>query len=97
VGSVFKVAIAFILFHFIYFVMLEPVRLSGLLVKLRPALKPEIVNSVYFWLIDFKPVFLTSAYFIAFSAFIMVAIPIGTILIVSRRAKMIIDHEQSWS
>jgi hypothetical protein len=97
VGSVFKVAVAFILFHFIYFVVLEPVRLSGLLLKLRPALKPEIVNSIYLWLIDFKPVFLTSAYFIAFSAFIMVAIPLGTILIVSRRAKRIIEHEQTWS
>jgi len=95
-GAILKMILAFIMFHFIYFVVLEPVRLAKLLLKLRSFIKYETLNSIYLWLLDFKPVFLTSAYFIVFTTFLLIIIPTGSIFIRSRKTKKLMGKETQW-
>jgi hypothetical protein len=95
-GAILKMILAFILFHFIYFVVLEPHRLANFLIKLKWLAKYETLNSIYLWLLDFKPVFLTSAYFIVFTTFLLIVIPTGSIFIRSRKTKKLMEKETQW-
>lgn len=96
-GALLKMIIAFILFHTIYFFFLSPEFLSRNLLKLRHFIKYETLNKVYHFLLEFKPVFLISSYFLVFATFLMIAIPVVSIIISSRRTRKEIEREGKWA
>lgn len=79
VGSILKAVIAFLFFHFIYLVILKD---AYILAVLRFIEKPlgsyshNVLNKVYYWIVDFKPVFLTAAWFGVITTAIFVAVPL---------------------
>jgi len=96
-GALLKLVIAFILFHTIYFYLLSPKFLTRNLLKLSPFVKYETLKRIYLFLIEFKPVFLISSYFLIFTTFLMIFIPMLSILISSRRTKKEIEWEERWA
>lgn len=96
-GALLKMVIAFILFHTIYFYLLSPDFLSKNLLKFSHFIKYETLNKIYKFLIEFRPVFLTSSYFIVFTTILMIAIPIVSIIIGSRKTRKEIEKEEKWT
>lgn len=97
VGALVKLIIVFILFHFIYFVVLDPTRVASFLIRFRASgVKYEVLDSIYRFLMDFRPVFLTSAYFVVFTTILLIAIPAVSIFVGSRRTKRAMQQEEMW-
>jgi len=95
-GALTKMVVAFILFHFIYFIILEPDRLGRWLSKLTWLVKYDTLNGVYQWLLDFRPVFLTSSYFVVLTTVLMIVIPLVGIHFGAAKTQRIIEQEQQW-
>ncbi len=95
-GAVLKMVIVFILFHTVYFYFLDGKFLSRNLLKLHPFIKYQSLEKIYNFLMEFKPVFLTSSYFVIVTTVLMIGIPLVTILVVSRRTRRLIKQEQRW-
>lgn len=96
IGAVLKMVIMFILFHTIYFLILSPDFLSRNLLKLRPFIKHASLEGIYTFLLGFRPVFLSSAYFVIFTTLLMIGIPLISIFISSRKTMEAIDREKEW-
>jgi len=95
-GALLKMLMAFIGFHFAYFVLLEPDRLAGWLLKLQWLAKYDALNATYQWLLDFRPVLLISAYFVVFTTLFTLAVPLAGIFLVSRKMKRLMEQEATW-
>jgi hypothetical protein len=95
-GTLLKLIIAFILFHSIYFFVLEPSSLAKILMKFKPFFKYETLNGIYGFLCDFRPVFLVSSYFLVFTSALVMVFLSGSIVINSRRTRRIIQEEEKW-
>ncbi len=95
-GALLKMIIIFILFHTVYFYFLSEKFLARNLLKLKPLLKYETLERIYVFLIQFKPVFLISSYFLIFTTALMILIPLASIRIGSRKTKLEIEKEEKW-
>ncbi len=78
-GAVLKLILAFIFYHFIYLVVLKEERVASFLLSIHSRFKGDYINDVYSWVLNFKPVFLTSAYFIALTTALFILIPLSSI------------------
>ena len=96
-GALLKMVIVFILFHTIYFYFLSHDFLVRNLLRLRRLVNYETLERVYAFLTEFKTVFLISSYFIVFTTFLMIAIPVLSILISSRKTRAEIKKEERWA
>ncbi len=83
IGAVFKMVIAFLFFHFLYFVILTEDRLSSALLHLQERVAFETLDGVYRWVLAFKPVFLTSAWLVVLTTLIFITIPMVTVIMKS--------------
>ncbi len=79
IGALFKMVIAFLFFHFLYFVILTEERLSTALLHLKDRVAFETLDQIYRWTLGFKPVFLTSAWLVVLTTLIFIAIPMITV------------------
>ncbi|RMD59386.1 MAG: hypothetical protein D6828_01565 [Nitrospirae bacterium] len=76
-GATFKMIIAFVFFHFVYFfVITDSVlgKIFGFLYK--TGLNRQHLNSFWNWIFTFKPVFLTSAWFVVITTLVFLAVPV---------------------
>ncbi len=96
VGAFLKMAISVIVFHFMYFKVLTEDTLSSILLKFYPFIRYESLNATYAWLLEFKPVFLTLAYFTVFVSLIYVAIPWMSVLVFSGKIRRRMKREEKW-
>lgn len=81
-GAVAKTILAVVIFHFIY-LSLTPTLVITILNHFKTVVSPEKLNSAYFWIMNFKPAFLTSSWVIIFSTILFVAIPVISITLTS--------------
>lgn len=96
-GAVFKLLLVFIFFHFVYYIVLDPDRLSKYLLMFGKYFKkPDTLNSIYVWLVNFREVFLISAYIVLLTTILFITIPIISIVVQSRKTKKIMEVEQMW-
>ena len=91
-GTIFKTVIVFLGFHFIYFFIFTPQNTGRALHKLK--ISGELYYRVYAWLIEFREVFIPSAYFILFTSVLFIAIPVASILYHKRKQSVEKDVEQ---
>lgn len=96
-GALVKMVAVFIFFHTVYFYLLSPSFLSKNLLKFRQFIKYETLNKIYHFLLEFRPVFLTSSYFLVFATILMIAIPVSSIIVGSRKTKREIEKEKKWA
>jgi len=90
-GAAFKAILAFLGFHFLYFVMLSDANMQKGAQLLYKAHAPRnAVVSAYSWLYDFKPVFLTSAWFVLGVTLVFVLIPTTSMLLARVRNRKLI-------
>jgi len=90
-GAVLKAILAFLGFHFLYFVMLSDTNLQkGAQLLYKAHIPRNAVVSAYSWLYDFKPVFLTSAWFILGVTLVFVLIPTLSMLLARVRNRKLI-------
>ncbi|ORJ57507.1 hypothetical protein [Geothermobacter hydrogeniphilus] len=90
-GSVLKAILAFLGFHFIYFVLLSDANMQkGAQLLYRARIPRNAVVTAYSWLYDFKPVFLTSAWFIVGVTVVFIAIPTISMLLARIRNRKLI-------
>lgn len=90
-GSILKAVLAFLFFHFLYIVLLTDANLHWAATKLASCgLSEPIVLSIYHWVYGFRGIFLTSAWFIAGTTVIFIAIPtVAMLLAIWRNRKLI--------
>lgn len=81
-GAVAKTFLAVVVFHFIY-LSLTPERVMFCLNIFKNLLSPQKMNSAYYWILNFKPLFLTSSWVVIFSTVVFIAIPVITIVSIS--------------
>lgn len=90
-GSLLKAILAFLGFHFLYFVMLSDTNMQkGAQLLYKAHLPRNAVVSVYGWLYDFKPVFLTSAWFVLGVTLVFILIPMFSMLLARLRNRKLI-------
>jgi hypothetical protein len=90
-GAVLKAILAFLGFHFLYFVMLSDTNMQkGAQLLYKAHIPRNAVVSAYSWLYDFKPVFLTSAWFILGVTLVFVLIPTFSMLLARFRNRKLI-------
>lgn len=80
-GAVLKAVVSFLAFHFIYFKIMKDEYLAWVAAKLYYAkVSQSMVEAIYGWMLGFKGVFITSAYFVLVSTLIFVLIPVGGLI-----------------
>ena len=90
-GAVMKTILAYIAFQTIYFYIITESHIFWVSQQLYHArLKPESISRFYYWLVGFRPVFLTSANFVALTTVIFTAIPWMSYLWAKSRNKKLI-------
>ncbi len=90
-GAVLKAILAFLGFHFLYFVVLSDVNMQkGAQLLYKAHIPRNAVVSAYRWIADFKPVFLTSAWFILGVTFVFILIPTVSMLLARLRNRKLI-------
>lgn len=91
-GAVLKAILAFIAFHFLYFVVLSDANMGWAAMALRKIHVPQLaIQAVYHWVYDFRPVFLTSAWFVVGVTLVFIAIPSIAMLLAIRRNRKLIE------
>lgn len=88
-AAVLKMGIIFILFHFIYLKLFTPEKITSVMLTLGNTIDINRLEKPYAWLLNFRPVFLTSAYFVVFSTMLFVGIIAGCYFVALRRNKKI--------
>jgi hypothetical protein len=78
-GAAAKMVVAFILYHFLYMVVLTDEHIIWCAVQLARGFSREHVVSVYTWVMEFRPVFLTSAWFVVATTVAFIAVPLMSI------------------
>jgi len=81
-GAVAKTFIAVVVFHFLY-LSLTPERVMFVLNYFKSVMRPQKLDAIYYWIMNFKPLFLTSSWVIIFSTLLFIAIPVISIIITS--------------
>jgi hypothetical protein len=84
-GAASKMIIAFIFFHFLYMVVFTRDHMIRLLLVFRKYMGTETFISVYRWMMEFRPVFITASYLIVLTTFVFISLPLITMAFVSRR------------
>ena len=79
VGAMLKLILSFIFYHFMFLVVLKEGRVADVLISIQSRIEGEWVHDVFHWIMAFKPVFLTSAYFMALTTAIFIFIPLCSI------------------
>jgi len=80
-GAVVKMALVFLFFHFMYLVILKDDNVASFLIYFKFIADIDTLNKIYMWILKFKPVFLTSAWFVVATTFVFIGIPITSIVI----------------
>ena len=81
-GAVLKAVLSFLGFHFLYFVLLSDTNMQkGAQLLYKVHVPQRAVFSIYGWLYDFKPVFLTSAWFILGITLAFILIPVVSMVL----------------
>jgi|GEM_PF-496383 len=79
--------LTFILYHFIYIKALTPENLVTILGLLDGIFSGQRLAGWYYWLLNFREVFIMSSYFILAMAILYTIIPLASIIMAKRRAK----------
>jgi len=95
-GSVVKIVFSFLLFHILYFIVFAPPFLVKMLLKIGPFMKKDTKLMLFDFFVDFRAVFLTSAYFILFTTLLLIGIPSFYIWRGGKKSKEIMDNEARW-
>lgn len=90
-----KVVFSWVLFHLMYFIAFDPQNLTRILVKM-PFLNKTLKVQMFDFLLQFKPVLLASAYFIAITSVLFVGIPAIFIYRGGRRLEEELRKEREW-
>jgi hypothetical protein len=91
-GAVLKAILAFIGFHFLYIVVMTDTNLQWAAKQLyRLKLSRSSVLSVYDWVLGFRGVFLTSAWFVLGVTIVFIAIPSVAMVLTIRRNRKLIE------
>lgn len=90
-GAVLKAILAFIGFHFLFFVVLADSNMQWAAKALyRMHVPQSTVLAVYHWVYGFRPVLLTSAWFVMGVTAVFIAIPTVALLLASLRNRKLI-------
>jgi len=90
-GSLLKAFISFLGFHFIYFVLLSDANMQkGAQLLYKAHVPRRFVVSAYSWLYDFKPVFLSSAWFVLIVTLVFILIPTISMFLARLRNRKLI-------
>ena len=79
IGSALKVFFSFILFHFLALYVSEPVRLGNFILLARGWISPGRLESMYFFLLNFRRIYLISAWFVLITTICYLSVPFASI------------------
>jgi len=95
-GAVVKTVFAVILFHYIYLYAFEPTNLQKFLWMFSTLVSYDILNAIYIWIGNFRPVLLTASYLVIFTMILMIGIPLISIILGNYKTRRAIEAEQKW-
>ncbi len=94
VAAVVKMAIALVLYHTLW--AIPDGTLAGWLLHFQGYISLETINTIYLWMVNFKPVLLTSSYFVVLMTFLMVLIPLVSIVYCAIKVKREQKRRAKW-
>ena len=86
-GAFFKMFAAFIFFHFLYMNVFSDRVLEAIFSRLHGQVKKDTLITAWYWIYEFKEVFLISAWFIVLSTFLFLLVPVIYFIKSYRRKK----------
>jgi hypothetical protein len=75
-GAFAKMVVAFILYHFVYMIVLTEEHVTWCAVHLAKVVNQNYVINMYRWVMEFRPIFLTSAWFVVATTMAFIAVPL---------------------
>jgi hypothetical protein len=79
IGAVLKVFFSFILFHFLALYVSEPARLGNFILLAAGWISPARLESAYYFLLNFRRIYLISAWFILITTISYLSVPFASI------------------
>ncbi len=98
IGAFFKSILVFFLFHMAYYRLFTVDNIALVLFKIRELNLFHSINymKVFYWLVNFREVFIPSAYFNLAISIVFMVIVIASVVIGRRKSKMIDDFKRGW-
>lgn len=75
-GAFSKMFVVFIFFHFLYFNLFSDKVLEAVFSRLSGNIQNDYLEPVWYWIYDFREVFLISAWFVVLSTFLFLIVPV---------------------
>jgi hypothetical protein len=95
-AGILKIIIAFVLYNTLYATVLEEARVARFLLWFYPQVSYPFLNRIYVFLMEVKPVLLTSASFVVLTTFLMITVPWLFIFVTSKKTRKMIERERIW-
>jgi hypothetical protein len=92
-GKILITIVAFIFYHWMYIKVLTEDNVIAASSRLHSFVSYDKLNSIYLWIMDFRPVLLTSAWFIVLTTVIFISIPLISIVITVRKNKQLTEED----
>ncbi|GER94956.1 hypothetical protein A45J_2722 [hot springs metagenome] len=92
-GKIFITVIAFFLYHWLYIKVLTEDNVISVLRIFKSFVDLNKLNAIYLWIMGFKPVLLTSAWFIVLTTIIFISMPLISIAVTLRKHKQITEED----
>jgi hypothetical protein len=93
IGKIFITIVAFVFYHWLYIKVLTEDNVIFVLRIFKSFVDLNKLNAIYLWIMDFKPVLLTSAWFIVLTTVIFISIPLIGIVITVRKNKQLTEED----
>ncbi len=94
-GSLFKLFLAFLLFHLMY-LKLDSTMIAKLLLFFDFAISYDHMLVAHDWWLGFRPAFLTAAWVVVATTALFIVIPIASVAIQSRKTRRLMEWENEW-
>ncbi len=93
IGKILITVVAFFFYHWLYIKVLSEDNILFVLRLFKSFMGSDKLNAAYNWIMEFKPVLLTSAWFIVLTTVIFISIPLISIVITMRKNKQLTEED----
>lgn len=94
-GGIIKAGLVFLVFHLIYFKLLDPIFLATTFSHI-PSISVDAKLNLIYFLVEFRNVFPLSAWFIVVTTLLTILLPIISIFFKARKVKAALERKKSY-
>lgn len=96
VGAIFITAFVFILYHTLYYIVLDNKKLIIFLLKWENYLSIETITKIYYWTLMFKDTLILSSFSVLVNMTIIVSVPIFFMFYKAKKLNIELENRDKW-